>query len=40
MRIIIATKGLVGSKNQVIEGGTNFSVRQIKLEECPFFINI
>lgn len=39
MRIIITTKGLLGGKIRVIEGGTNFSVCQIKLEECPFSIN-
>ena len=33
MRRIIATKGLVRGKHQVIEGGTNFTVSHSKLEE-------
>lgn len=33
VRRIIATEGLVRGKNQVREGGTNFAVSHIKLEE-------
>lgn len=33
MRRIIAIKDQVRSKNVVIEGGTNFTVSQIKLKE-------
>lgn len=33
MRSILAAKGLMGGKNQVVEGGTNFTVSQIKLQE-------
>ena len=33
MRRIIATKGLMRGKNQVIRVETNFTVSQVKLEE-------
>lgn len=34
MRSTTSTKDLVRSKNQVIEGGTNFTVSHIKLEKA------